>query len=62
MALGWSLNVARRSIERRGGGRVQGFLEEDTLLIIGNCYIQAFFLLCYITVVLSLSMDSHVLG
>ena len=34
--------MARRTVKRRGGGQVQGFLEEDTWLIRGNCYIQAF--------------------
>ena len=42
------------SVKQRGGGRVQGFLEEDTWLIRGNCYIQAFFPMCYITVVFRL--------
>ena len=30
--------MARRSVKRRGGGQVQGFLEEDTWLIRGNCF------------------------
>ena len=46
--------MARRSVKRRGGGRVQGFLEEDTWLIRGNYYIQAFSPMCYITVVFRL--------
>ena len=30
--------MARRSVKQRGGGQVQGFLEEDTWLIRGNCF------------------------
>ena len=42
--------MPRRSVKRRGGGRVQGFLEEDTWSIRGISYIQAFSPMCLVTV------------
>ena len=51
--------MAQRSVKRRGGGRVQGFLEEDTWEVIA---IFKHFPRCVILLLfLGLSMDSHVL-